>query len=135
MKSKKRGKSKNKIIKKTSKPKINYKKNTKKYWIIGGKLGAIFGLLICLISMLVLLFYNSKCSEADNCMIDAPDYVKISYNVFSVGSWPIIEFIKSGQMNKITYIILGVLILIAEYFILGAIIGIIVESILKFQKK
>jgi hypothetical protein len=102
---------------------VQENRKKKKYWLIGGEVGAIIGLLICLVSMLTLLSYNSQCNNADNCMIDAPQYIKASYQVFSVCSYPIIEFINSGKMFEISYIILGVLILILEYFIIGAIIG------------
>jgi hypothetical protein len=136
MANKKRGKSKTRNLKKIKNPNlIKSKSNKKRYWLIGGKIGAIVGLSICLISLSILLFYNSKCNEADNCMIDAPNHIKLAYNVFSVGSWPIIEFIKQGKMLEMTYIILGVLILIVEYFIIGAVIGIVVGRINRISRR
>lgn len=136
MAKKKRGKSKTRVVKRTHTPNLVKRRVIKKsYWLLGGKIGAIAGLLICLISMLVLLSYNSKCNDADNCMIDAPNHIKLAYNVFSIGSWPIIEFIKSGKMNEITYIILGVFILIVEYFILGAVIGGVIDLTFKRNRK
>lgn len=126
-------------LKKTTR-KIEKKSNSlikgkKKYWLKFGEVFAIIGLLICLISMIVLLSYNSKCNDADNCMIDAPSYIKASYSVFSICSYPIIEFIKSGKMYEITYIILSVLILIIEYFVIGAVIGLIYGAFFKNKLK
>ncbi|MBR9703968.1 hypothetical protein GOV12_01025 [Candidatus Pacearchaeota archaeon] len=121
------------IKKRTSRKPVNNRIDRKKsrLWLRGGKLGAIVGLLVCLISILVLLSYNNNCGEFDNCMMDAPNHVRLAYDVFSSASYPLIEFINLGLMDNILFIILGVLILILEYFIAGAVIGYIVDKIRK----